>query len=192
MTAAVVLTAALALAYMNRLYYLMNVAGWRQAVDGRAGQASRGYGFDESIYAESGLYLPENDPRAVNAKLDFDPIHGVNLPSHLATNATPKPPRPLFWRHGPYRALRDDYCKLIVSERPKKDWLFTLAKEPTEKLNLAAQRPERLKTMKATLQAHHANMPPSLWPSFLEGPVLIDKTRDQKESPDDEYTHWVN
>jgi uncharacterized sulfatase len=31
-------------------------------------------GFDESVMMESGLYLPENDPQAVNAKLPFDPI----------------------------------------------------------------------------------------------------------------------
>lgn len=31
-------------------------------------------GFDESLFMESGLYLPVDDPRAVNARQDFDPI----------------------------------------------------------------------------------------------------------------------
>ena len=31
-------------------------------------------GFDESLFMESGLYLPVNDPRSVNSKQDFDPI----------------------------------------------------------------------------------------------------------------------
>lgn len=31
-------------------------------------------GFDESLLLASGLYLPENDPDVVNAKLDFDPM----------------------------------------------------------------------------------------------------------------------
>ncbi|MDR6850850.1 putative sulfatase [Sphingomonas sp. BE123] len=31
-------------------------------------------GFDESLLMHSGLYLPEDDPNVVNAKLDFDPI----------------------------------------------------------------------------------------------------------------------
>lgn len=31
-------------------------------------------GFDESLLMASGLYLPENHPEVVNAKLDFDPI----------------------------------------------------------------------------------------------------------------------
>lgn len=33
-----------------------------------------GQGFDESVMLESGLFLPENDRQAVNAKLPFDPI----------------------------------------------------------------------------------------------------------------------
>jgi arylsulfatase A-like enzyme len=31
-------------------------------------------GFDESLLMASGLYLPEDDPNVVNAKVDFDPI----------------------------------------------------------------------------------------------------------------------
>ena len=31
-------------------------------------------GFDESLLMHSGLYLPEDDPNVINAKLDFDPI----------------------------------------------------------------------------------------------------------------------
>lgn len=46
--------------------------------------------------------------------------------------------------------------------------------------------------MKALLQAHHAGMPPPLWPSFIEMPVLIDKTLDQQQTADDEFTYWYN
>ena len=31
-------------------------------------------GFHESLLMASGLYLPEDDPNVVNARLDFDPI----------------------------------------------------------------------------------------------------------------------
>lgn len=31
-------------------------------------------GFDETLFMESGLYLPTDDPRVVNSKQDFDPI----------------------------------------------------------------------------------------------------------------------
>jgi len=75
---------------------------------------------------------------------------------------------------------------------PKKDWLFNLAQDPTEKRNLAPQQPERLAQMKATLAAHHAQMPPPLWPSFIQLPIAIDKTLDQKQTAQDEYTYWYN
>ena len=42
------------------------------------------------------------------------------------------------------------------------------------------------------LLSHHADMPPPLWPSFLELSVEIDKTMNQKQLPDDEYTYWSN
>ena len=88
--------------------------------------------------------------------------------------------------------MRDQNWKLIVSERPKKDWLFNLATDPTERVNLASSQPEKLAHMKALQAAHHAQMPPSQWPSFLEMPVEIDKTLNQKHLPSDEYTYWSN
>jgi uncharacterized sulfatase len=36
--------------------------------------AAHEQGFDESLLMASGLYLPEDHPNVVNAKLDFDPI----------------------------------------------------------------------------------------------------------------------
>ena len=119
-------------------------------------------------------------------------IDGVNLLPFLGKNATQQPQRSLFWRDGPYRTVQDGGWKLIVSERPKKDWLFNLTDDPTEKLNLAATQPQKLAQLKAVLQAHHANMPAPLWSSFIELPVAIDKTLDQKQTPSDEYTYWYN
>jgi uncharacterized sulfatase len=122
-------------------------------------------------------------------------MDGVNLLPFLGKNAAqqaPQPPRPLFWRDGPYRTVQDGGWKLIASEKPKKDWLFNLHADPTEKLNLAATEPQKLAQLKALLQAHHANMPAPLWPSFIGLPITIDKTLDQKESQQDEYTYWYN
>jgi uncharacterized sulfatase len=120
-------------------------------------------------------------------------IDGVNLLPYLAANpAVPQAPRPLFWRDGPYRSVQDQGWKLIVSERPRKDWLFNLAADPTEKRNLADQAPEQLARMKALLAKHHAGLPAPLWPSFIEMPILIDKTLDQKETPTDEFAYWYN
>lgn len=119
-------------------------------------------------------------------------IDGVNLLPFLGRNAALQPQRPLFWRDGPYRTVQDQGWKLIVAEKPKKDWLFNLNRDPTEKVNLAATQPQKLAQLKAELEAHHAQMPPSLWESFIEMPVAIDKTLDQKQTPEDEYTYWYN
>ncbi len=123
-------------------------------------------------------------------------LDGVNLLPYLRSDQGSKPavqpPRALYWRDGPYRAMRDDSWKLIVSERPKKEWLFNLAVDPTEKTNLAMQQPQKLAQMKAKMEAHHAAMPPPLWPSFIEMPIPIDKTLDQKPLPTDETVYWYN
>jgi arylsulfatase A-like enzyme len=120
------------------------------------------------------------------------PIDGVNLLPFLGKDAATQSARALFWRDGPYRTVQERGWKLIVSERPRKDWLFDLNTDPTERINLAERQPDKLAQLKALLAAHHAAMPAPLWPSFIEMPVLIDKTLDQKQTPQDEYTYWVN
>lgn len=119
-------------------------------------------------------------------------IDGVNLLPFLGGHPAVQPARPLFWRDGTYRAMQNDRWKLIVSERPRKDWLFHLTTDPTEKNNQAAEQPAIVANLKAQMAAHHASMPASLWPSFLEMPVDIDKTLDQPHLPEDEYTYWQN
>jgi uncharacterized sulfatase len=49
-----------------------------------------------------------------------------------------------------------------------------------------------LAELKALMTAHHANMPAPMWPSFLEGPIFIDKTLDQPHQEGDVFTYWVN
>jgi uncharacterized sulfatase len=120
------------------------------------------------------------------------PIDGINLLPFLGVNPAKQPDRFLFWRDGPYRAMRDGTWKIIVSERPKKEWLFNLANDPTEKTNLAAEQPQRLAQMKAVMDAHHATMPPSMWPSFIEMAIEIDKPLNEKHLPTDEYVYWYN
>lgn len=119
-------------------------------------------------------------------------LDGVNLLPYLQNHAATQPARSLFWRDGGYRTVQDQGWKLIRSELPKKDWLFNLNVDPTEKVNLAEREPQKLATLAALLTAHHANMPHTLWPSFLKFPVMIDKTLDQKQLPQDEYTYWAN
>jgi uncharacterized sulfatase len=117
---------------------------------------------------------------------------GVNLLPFLSATPETQAPRALFWRDGPYRAMQENRWKLIVSERPKKEWLFNLTTDPTERANLATQQPQKLAQMRAKMEAHHANMPAPLWPSFIEMPVPIDKTLNQKPLPTDETVYWYN
>ncbi len=53
-------------------YYTAHIGKWHLGNDGDMGPHKQG--FDDSLLMTNGLYLPENDPNVVNAKLDFDPI----------------------------------------------------------------------------------------------------------------------
>ncbi len=56
----------------DRGYYTAHIGKWHL---GRGeGFAPNDQGFVDSLLMASGLYLPEDDPDVVNAKLDFDPI----------------------------------------------------------------------------------------------------------------------
>ena len=134
-----------------------------------------------TVLAAAGVKMPTD--RAVD---------GVNLLPFLAAKPEAQAGRTLFWRDGPYRALRHQQWKLISSDLPAKDWLFNLATDPTEKVNLAATELQKLAELKAELAAHHANMPPARWASFIKMPISIDKTLDQPDAPGDEYTYWSN
>ncbi len=53
-------------------YYTAHIGKWHLGRDN--GMAPHQQGFDDSLLMASGLYLPEDDPNVVNAKLPFDPI----------------------------------------------------------------------------------------------------------------------
>ncbi|MFK8048779.1 MAG: sulfatase-like hydrolase/transferase [Halioglobus sp.] len=53
-------------------YYTAHIGKWHLGRDN--GMAPHQQGFDDSLLMASGLYLPEDDPKVVNAKLPFDPI----------------------------------------------------------------------------------------------------------------------
>jgi arylsulfatase A-like enzyme len=119
-------------------------------------------------------------------------IDGVDLVPFAAGTRTGSPHEALFWRSGHYRAVRAGDWKLQLSERPKQAWLFDLASDPTEQKNLAANEPERLAALSALLAAHDAEMPPSLWPSLLEGAVRIDVPVNAPHTAGEEYVFWAN
>jgi uncharacterized sulfatase len=88
--------------------------------------------------------------------------------------------------------VQSEGWKLIADPKQQQQWLFDLNTDPTEKKNLARTRPDKLAQLDKLLQAHHAPMPKALWPSFIQMPIMIDKTLNQKEAPGDEVTFWEN
>ncbi len=53
-------------------YYTAHIGKWHL---GRGvGMTPNEQGFDDSLFMHSGLFLPQDDPNVVNAKIDFDPI----------------------------------------------------------------------------------------------------------------------
>ncbi len=53
-------------------YATYHIGKWHLGRQG--GMAPHEQGFDQSLLMASGLFLPEDDPNVVNAKLEFDPI----------------------------------------------------------------------------------------------------------------------
>jgi len=141
----------------------------------------------------SGIDLLPTAAAAAGATLPADRrLDGVNLLPLLAEAAAKAPARTLYWRDGSLRSVRDGDWKLIDSQRPRRTWLFDLASDPTERTDLSATRPEQVARLRGLLQAHHADMPPPAWRSFIELPVAIDRTLDQPSGPDDDFTYWIN
>lgn len=130
---------------------------------------------------------------AAGAALPSDrAIDGVNLLPFLRGQVPGAPHQALFWRSGHYRTVLADGWKLQVSERPKRDWLFHLDDDPTERIDLSASHPDKVRELKALLTAHDAQMVPPAWPSLIEGSIAIDHPLGVPERADDEFVYWEN
>ncbi len=119
-------------------------------------------------------------------------IDGVDLVPFATFAVAGRPHEALFWRSGHYRVVRAGDWKLQLSERPEKAWLFDLANDPTERVNLAGAQPERVAELTALLDAHDATQSAPLWPSLLEGAIRIDPPLNAPQRPDDEFVYWAN
>ena len=119
-------------------------------------------------------------------------IDGVNLLPFINGEAPGRPHDVLFWRTDTYLTVRAGDWKLQVSDMPKKDWLFNLATDPTEKINLAGQEPERVAALKAQLLAWNKTQRKPMWPSLGAGPIAIDHSMKQPTTANDEYVYYGN
>jgi uncharacterized sulfatase len=134
----------------------------------------------------------------------FAAVAGAPLPagvtidgrSLLATltgkGAQPNAVAPLFWSSGHYKAVRSGDWKLQVNGRQGKAWLYNLAADPTEKLNLATREPAKRAELETLIAVHERGRKPPLYASTFETPVSIDKTLADPYREGDEYIYWPN
>ena len=119
-------------------------------------------------------------------------VDGANVLPLLQGQTTTAPHQSLYWRSGPYRAVRYGDWKLQIAERPNRTWLFNLRDDPTEQHDLSSQHPERVAALRTMIDAQNAEMPPPIWPALLEGPVRIDVPLNTPWREDQEYVYWSN
>ncbi|HVN85264.1 MAG TPA: sulfatase-like hydrolase/transferase [Candidatus Binatia bacterium] len=130
---------------------------------------------------------------AAQAPLPADrTIDGVNLVPFVTGHATGPPHQSLFWRSGGYKTVIAGGWKLQVSERPKRDRLYHLDEDPTERVDVSAENPAKVAELKAVLAAYEAGMVKPVWPSLIEASIDVDHPLGVPEHADDEYVYWEN
>ena len=98
----------------------------------------------------------------------------------------------IYWSSGFYKVVRAGDWKLHWNERQDRRWLFNLADDPTEQVNLAETEPAKLAELESLIEAHWADSRGPLYPHLTEGPICIDKTIVDTPCENDEYIVWPN
>jgi arylsulfatase A-like enzyme len=130
---------------------------------------------------------------AAGAALPADrPIDGVNLLPYLRGEVPGAPHQALYWRSGGYRSVLAGGWKLQVADRPERTWLFNLSDDPTERTDLSASSPDKLRELRAVLDAYDQQMVPPAWPSLIEASIAVDHPSNLDDQPQDEYVYWNN
>ena len=102
--------------------------------------------------------------------------------------------RPIFWKTGHNKVVIKDNWKLQVEEYSQKQWLFNLADDPTEQLELSDKHPEKVYELMALINQHSEGAK-----NFIYKPPLlanVDVDRNLKEAVEeghneDEESVWV-
>ena len=102
--------------------------------------------------------------------------------------------RPIFWKTGHNKVVIKDNWKLQVEEYSQKQWLFNLADDPTEQLELSDKHPEKVYELMALINQHSEGAQ-----DFIYKPPLlanVDVDRNLKEAVEeghneDEESVWV-
>lgn len=102
--------------------------------------------------------------------------------------------RPIFWKTGHNKVVIKDNWKLQLEEYSQKQWLFNLADDPTEQLELSDKYPEKVYELMALINQHSEGAK-----DFIYKPPLlanVDVDRNLKEAVEeghneDEESVWV-
>ena len=102
--------------------------------------------------------------------------------------------RPIFWKTGHNKVVIKDNWKLQVEEYSQKQWLFNLADDPTEQLELSDQYPEKVYELMVLINQHLDGSKDSIYKPPLLANVDVD--RNLKEAveeghSEDEESVWV-
>ena len=133
-----------------------------------------------TIASATGAELPEREIDGV----DLLPIASGSGPLERADDA-------IYWQSGGYWAVRAGDWKFQIDQSQDKSWLFNLADDPTEQVNLAAQKPEVAARLMGLLKEHHKDRK-LLYPSTTLMPAMIDKTLADQYEDGDELIFWPN
>ncbi|MEL6830582.1 MAG: sulfatase [Pseudomonadota bacterium] len=98
----------------------------------------------------------------------------------------------IFWSSGFYKVVRAGDWKLHFNERQDRHWLFNLADDPTEQVDLVDAQPDKVLELQAMIDAHWEDAVPPLWPHLTEGVICIDKTIVDLPCNTGEYVIWPN
>jgi arylsulfatase A-like enzyme len=119
-------------------------------------------------------------------------IDGVDLLPFARGEVTGRPHESLFWRTDDYLTLRRGDWKLQTSARTGKTWLFDLATDPTERVNLAAREPSRVVDMKERISAFNKEQAAPLWQSLAANAIPIDRSLEDPVKPEEEFVYFSN
>lgn len=117
---------------------------------------------------------------------------GVDLVPFVKGQASGDPHKAIYWRSGRYKVVMAGGWKLQVAQEPNKVWLFDLTNDPTERRDLAKDRPDKVRELTAILAQLDSQMVKPAWPSLLSGAIYIDHPGGRPSKASDEYIYWDN
>ena len=155
------------------------------------------------IFWKEGISEKEVSERA--AHIDIAPtIYALakETPEHsvdgidLFSNSSEAKDRALFWRTGHNKVVIKDGWKLQLSDHPKREWLFNLNNDPTERVDLSKKNLTKVAELKTILNEHLKNSKEPLFQSSLKAKISIDRTLKEVVEDgweeDEDYVMWPN